>query len=92
MENPSLGSVISTGLGDSNADGSNERINIAPGVVPDKKAGLSIGAQRMELETWKQGVMALKGLLESLDRPVTSVADGKAEQTNGSSNLDHETK
>lgn len=67
MENPALGSVLANGPGESNTTDSKDKVNIAPGVVADKSAGLSRGAQRMELETWKEGINALKKLLGSLD-------------------------
>lgn len=72
MENPSLGSVLSnTTLVDGGKDDTNERVNIAPGVVSSNAAGLSRGAQRMEIETWKQSVQAMRGLLESFDKPAS---------------------
>lgn len=73
MENPSLGSVLANGPGDSNVAETSQRdkVNIAPGVAA-KQAGLSIGAQRMEVETLKEGMIALKALLGSLDRPQTN--------------------
>lgn len=77
MENPSLGSVLANNLSgrggsssqaDPSKDDSNDKVNIAPGVVSsdDQGAGLSRGAMRMEIETWKSGIQAMKGLLDSL--------------------------
>lgn len=67
MENPSLGSVLANNLSgrggsssqaDPSKDDSNDKVNIAPGVVSsdDQGAGLSRGAMRMEIETWKSGI------------------------------------
>ena len=68
MENPALGSVLANGPGERNTIDSSDNVNIAPGVIADKDTGLSRGAQRMELETWKEGISALKQLVESLDK------------------------
>jgi len=67
MENPALDSVLAGGPGEGNFADSNDKVKIAPGVAPSERIGLSRGAQRMELETWKEGITALKGLLGSLD-------------------------
>lgn len=85
MENPALGSVLASGSGSSitSADPSTA-VNIAPGVVPSKSGGLGRGAQRMELETYKEGIRALKNFLESLDQPAHQNGQNDARQ--GSSN------
>lgn len=77
MENPSIGSVLTGGPSGNNTgnqtDGSrnssnNTKGHIAPGIPAGKETGLGRGAQRMELETWKDGVQALKQLLMAIER------------------------
>lgn len=76
MENPSLGSVLTggpSGNTSNQSDGSGKSNNknkghIAPGISAGKETGLGRGAQRMELESWKDGVQALKQLLMAIER------------------------
>lgn len=76
-----MGSVLAGGSGSNIATtDANTAVNIAPGVVPSKNAGLSRGAQRMELETYKSGIRALKSFLESHDRPIVHNGQNHARQ------------
>lgn len=86
MENPSLGSVLAGGPGEGNSADSNDKIRIAPGVTPSEKIALSRGAQRMELEAWKEGITALKGLLGSLD--MSAMQNGHNGKEHNSTNGD----